>query len=304
MHQNPSLLENKESSTSNNLEKDIKKITIIAGNGNLVSNIIDLCQKKNIEVFLIPLISGKEWGPIPKKIYKYGSYEKFLKYHKCYDSITCGGLPRHNLMPKYIIKKSFSNFSKKISIRNFILSLQLILYLSTTKHKGDDSMLSRIISFLEKKGLRMHSINKLFPELTACEGNLGAVKMPRSFKEDIDFGIKVAKTIGNLDIGQSVIIQKMNVVGVEAIEGTDKLLLRCKDLMNKEQRKGILVKIKKPVQDSRMDLPAIGIKTIENAHNCGLAGIVLDVGNTLIIDKKEVIKKLNEYKMFAYGVKV
>ena len=118
---------------------------------------------------------------------------------------------------------------------------------------------------------------------------------------DIKRGFEVAKGIGGLDIGQSVIVQQGMVIGVEAIEGTDALIKRCKDLQRKG-KKGVLVKVKKPAQEERIDLPTVGIETVKNAFASGLRGIAIEAGATLVVDTPNVIKELDKNKMFMIGI--
>ena len=120
-------------------------------------------------------------------------------------------------------------------------------------------------------------------------------------KKDVSFGISVAKTIGDLDIGQAVVIQQGIVLGVEAAEGTKSLLCRCNRL-SKKGEKGVLVKIKKPHQDARVDLPAIGPQTVLQANEAGLGGIAVEAGSSLIIQREEVIRLADDFAIFVLGI--
>ena len=107
--------------------------------------------------------------------------------------------------------------------------------------------------------------------------------------------------MGKLDVGQSVIAQQGLVLGAEGIEGTDRLIKRCADYVRKGKAP-ILVKLRKPQQDMRIDLPTIGTRTVENAHKSGLKGIAVHAGNTLIVNEPEVIRLANEYGLFIKGI--
>jgi len=102
-------------------------------------------------------------------------------------------------------------------------------------------------------------------------------------------------------LGQSVVVQQGLVLGVEGIEGTDKLIIRCGDYKRKGVG-GVLVKLRKPQQDMRIDLPTFGVKTIENAHASGLRGVALHAGNGLIVDETDAIKLANKLGMFIIGI--
>ena len=96
-------------------------------------------------------------------------------------------------------------------------------------------------------------------------------------------------------------VQQGLVLGVEGIEGTDELIKRCGTYKRKGDG-GVLVKIRKPEQDMRVDLPTIGVTTIENAHQAGLKGLAVHAGNALVVNQKEVVRLANLYKMFLIGV--
>ena len=113
--------------------------------------------------------------------------------------------------------------------------------------------------------------------------------------------MEVASELGRLDIGQAVIVQQGLVLGVEGIEGTDELIRRCGDYRRKGDG-GVLVKLRKPQQDMRIDLPTIGARTVERAHESGLRGIAVHTGNGLIVDEAEVIRLADKYGLFVMGV--
>ena len=96
-------------------------------------------------------------------------------------------------------------------------------------------------------------------------------------------------------------MQQGLVLGLEGIEGTDKLIIRCKDY-KRQGKAPILVKLRKPEQDMRVDLPTIGVKTVENAYQSGFKGIAIHAGNTLIVNEKETINLANKYKMFIKAI--
>ena len=93
------------------------------------------------------------------------------------------------------------------------------------------------------------------------------------------------------------------MLGVEAVEGTDALIKRCKDL-KRDGLGGVLVKTKKPQQEQRADLPTIGVSTVENAADSGLRGIAVQAGKTLIVDRAAVVEKADELGLFVVGVKI
>jgi DUF1009 family protein len=120
-------------------------------------------------------------------------------------------------------------------------------------------------------------------------------------ESDIRHGLEVARVLGQADVGQAVVVQQGLVLGVEAIEGTDQLLARC-GLLRREGPGGVLVKIKKPQQDRRADLPTIGLTTLEGARSAGLRGIAVEAGGTLILDRKKLAEEADKAGLFVIGV--
>ena len=135
----------------------------------------------------------------------------------------------------------------------------------------------------------------------APSGTLGALSPDDEAQADIAVACRVARAVGALDIGQAVIVQQGMVLGVEAIEGTDALLKRCRDL-RREGPGGVLVKLKKPDQEARVDLPTIGPATVEGARAAGLKGIAIEAGGALVIDLPAVIAAADEAGLFIIGV--
>ena len=149
--------------------------------------------------------------------------------------------------------------------------------------------------------MHVKGIHELMPELLIPQGLLTKHKPSKSDMVDIQRGVEVAFALGKLDVGQSVVVQHGLVLGVEGIEGTDELIRRCKDYRRKGNG-GVLVKLRKPQQDMRIDLPTIGVKTIERAHESGLQGIVVHAGNGLIVNQEEAVALADKYGMFIMGV--
>ena len=120
---------------------------------------------------------------------------------------------------------------------------------------------------------------------------------------DIAKGMQVARQLGALDVGQAVVIENGYVLGVEAAEGTNALIARCANL-KRGAKGGVLVKARKPQQDERADLPAIGLETLDYAHAAGLSGIAIEAGGGIVLDREKVIERADALGMFITGVKV
>jgi len=143
--------------------------------------------------------------------------------------------------------------------------------------------------------------DQLLDRALVPEGPLGRVSPDELSPADIERGLRVARTLGALDIGQAVIVQQGLVLGVEAIEGTDELLRRCAAL-RREGSGGVLVKVEKPGQEPRADRPTIGLRTILLAAETGLRGVAVEANATIVLDRDDVIRAADEAGLFLVGI--
>ena len=169
------------------------------------------------------------------------------------------------------------------------------------KNLGDGGALKAVIQALEAEGFRIIGVEDIVEDLVAPLGLYGKCTPDAQAWADIRHGVEIARGIGALDIGQGAVVQRGRVLAVEAAEGTDTMLARCRTLAHQEPG-GVLVKVCKPGQERRADLPTIGTITLDNAAAAGLRGIALEAGNTLIIQKRAVIEKANRLGLFIVGI--
>jgi UDP-2,3-diacylglucosamine hydrolase len=181
--------------------------------------------------------------------------------------------------------------------------LQLLTRLGLGAGAGDDRLFKAIVGELEAEGFRVVGADEVVDELLVPAALLTRAEPDEVAARDIARGVEVAKRVGELDIGQAVVVQQGLVLGVEAVEGTDQLLARCASL-RRDGPGGVLVKLKKPKQERRADLPTIGPGTVRAAAAAGLAGIAVHAGNCLIIDRPGVIEAADRAGLFVIGVGV
>ncbi len=157
----------------------------------------------------------------------------------------------------------------------------------------DDSILLSLIAEFERDGMTFASALDFCPELLVKEGILTRRAPTSAEQKDIEFGWKLAKEMGRLDVGQSVAVKELATLAVEAIEGTD----RCIERAGQFCRAGgwSLVKVAKPQQDMRFDVPTIGITTIENLHKAGAKVLAIEAEKTILLDEPEVLALANRY---------
>ena len=166
---------------------------------------------------------------------------------------------------------------------------------------GDDGLLRAVIGLLEDEGFRVVGVHEILGDILAHEGTWGRHTPDAVAWRDIERGLRVATALGREDVGQAVVVQQGIVLGVEGIEGTDRLLARCGDLRRPGEG-GVLVKIRKPAQDQRADLPTVGTRTVAGAKAAGLRGIAVEAGSTLVMDYDALVAEADAAGLFLHGL--
>ena len=268
-----------------------RKLGIIAGGGTIPHLLIEHCQKNNISYCMLAITGNADTNLSDLnsdikwiRIGQAGTGFKFFKDEKVTDVVMIGTIHRPSLADLVPDLRTAAFFAK--------IGLKAL---------GDDGILRALIKEIESESFRVVGIHEIMPEILFKEGVLTKAKPDKQALADIKRGVEVALTLGKLDVGQSVVVQQGLVLGLEGIEGTDELIKRCGSYKRGGDG-GVLVKLRKPQQDMRTDLPTIGLKTIENAHLSGLKGLAVHTSNALIVDEEAVIKRANEYKMFLIGI--
>jgi DUF1009 family protein len=166
---------------------------------------------------------------------------------------------------------------------------------------GDNGLLAAIGHELEREGFRLVGASEILAGGAVGAGVLGQQHPDEQARSDIAHGVLVARALGVVDVGQSVVVQQGLVLGVEAIEGTDALLRRVGPL-RRDGLGGVLVKIAKPQQDRRIDLPTIGPATVALAVEAGLRGIAVEAGSTIILDQAATVAAADEAGLFLIAL--
>lgn len=268
-----------------------RKLGIIAGGGSIPALLVRHCQEQGRDFFVLAIEGNADKsffsGDIPHqwiRIGQAGTGFKRLAEEKVQDVVMIGTIRR----------PSFFDLMPDLRTTAFFAKIG-------TKALGDDGILRALVKEIESEGMAVKGVHEVMPDILVKSGVLGKHKPDKQALADIERGIEVAAELGKLDVGQAVVVQQGLVLGVEGIEGTDELIRRCQDYKRKGVG-GVLVKLRKPQQDMRIDLPTIGTRTIERAHETGLRGIAVHAGNGLIVDETEVIKLADKYGLFVIGV--
>jgi DUF1009 family protein len=172
--------------------------------------------------------------------------------------------------------------------------------------KGDDALLRFLMSEFEKDGFVIEGAHEVMGEIALPAGPLGRLTTA-GHEADVAKAIAVARSIGALDIGQAAVVCDGLVLAVEAQEGTDAMLARVAALPEAlrgapGRRRGVLAKVPKPIQEERIDLPTIGLATLDGIDRAGLAGIVGIAGKLLVIDREALVRAADERGLFVAGV--
>lgn len=171
---------------------------------------------------------------------------------------------------------------------------------------GDDAVLRMVIELIESNGYRVVGAHEIVPGLLAETGALTAARPGEEDWKDIVKARAAALALGELDVGQGAVSIGGRIVALEGVEGTDAMLARVADLRAEgrvsPRRKGVLVKVCKPRQEVRADLPSIGLPTVENAARAGLAGIAVEAGRALVLDRDAMIEAADRLGLFVAGI--
>lgn len=273
------------------MEESQKKLGIIAGGTKLPQLLIDHCLDTGRDFFVLAIE-----GNADKAVFTPNIPHKWIRIGQAgtgFKTFADEGI-EEVVMIGTIHRPTLAELVPDLRTAAFFAKIGM-------KALGDDGILRALIKEIEIENMRVVGIHEVMPELLAREGILTKRKPDKQAESDIRRGVEVALALGQLDVGQSVIVQQGLVLGVEGIEGTDELVSRCGSYQRKGAA-GILVKLRKPQQDVRIDLPAIGTRTIENLHKAGFRGLAVHAGNALMVDEEEVVRLADKYGMFIKGI--
>ncbi len=174
-------------------------------------------------------------------------------------------------------------------------------YFKVRKDKRDNAVLLAVADELHQEGIELVSCMKYCSEHLADEGPMNHVPVPRGVQADVEFGWRIAKASADLDIGQAIAVRERDIIAVEAIEGTDAMIRRAGRLC----RTGgwTLIKVARPKQDMRFDVPTVGPSTLRNLKDANCVCLVVEAGKTLIVDKPTTLELADRLKIAVIGMK-
>ncbi len=177
--------------------------------------------------------------------------------------------------------------------------LRALRLLAGLKSRNDNSLLSAVAGELKAENLNVVSALEFAPDLLSPSGIISRRRPAKGEKEDILFGWPLIKKIGAMDIGQCIVIKERVVVAVEAIEGTDETILRAGNLAGKNLT---IIKTFKPGQDRRIDLPALGLETVQTMIRARASCLAYEAGASLFFDMDAAVQLADKYKVAIVGI--
>jgi len=271
------------------------KLGLIAGGGALPVTLAERCTAAGRPLYVLRLrgFAGPEMSRFEGAdvgIAELGRAIDLLKRANC-EAVCFAGL---------VSRPEFS------SLRPDLRGMKALPRIIAAARHGDDALLRELLREFEKDGFRIEGAHEVDSGLTLGAGPLGAYG-PDGHEADIARALGAARAIGQLDIGQGAVAARGIVLAVEAQEGTDAMLARCAELPEalrgtEAARRGVLAKAPKPIQERRVDMPTIGVATIEGAAAARLAGVVGEAGAVLVVDRDAVIAAADRLGLFVFGV--
>ena len=270
---------------------DHPKLGILAGGGPFPGRVAAAAQAAGREVFIVALRGFAEpavIGSYPHQEIRMGAAGEILaalRQQGCTDLVLVGPVRRPSLL----------------DLRPDAEGARILARIGRAAFSGDDGLLASVVRVLGEEGFRVLGAHEVLTEAVGPRGVLGRVQPDAGAMADIARGAAVVRALGAVDVGQGCVVQQGIVLAVEAIEGTDAMLARAAGLARPGPG-GVLIKLVKPGQDRRADLPTIGPATLRAAQAAGLRGVAFEAGGTLLTDRAGCIAAADATGLFLVGI--
>ncbi|HEY7096910.1 MAG TPA: UDP-2,3-diacylglucosamine diphosphatase LpxI [Terriglobales bacterium] len=268
-----------------------KKLGLIAGNGKFPLLVLDAARAQGIEV-VAAAIKEEAFPEIESRGATAVHWLSLGELSKLIEIFHREGVTRAVMAGQVKHKQIFSSIRPDWRLAKLLLSL---------RNRNTDALLGAVAKVLSDEGITLENSTSLLEPLLAKAGVLTARAPSEQELTNIDYGRNVARRLAEFDIGQTVVVAESACVAVEAMEGTDATIARAGGIMaslgsdqSTLSRELTVVKIAKPNQDMRFDVPVIGVKTIEVMRDAGATCLALDAGKCLLIDGEPIITAANE----------
>ena len=225
-------------------------------------------------------------------ICRFGKKVRYFRKHKVTRATMVGKLFKTQLFEKFGWLKNLPDI--------LFLRYYYPHFITRKKNRADDTLLSTATTIFSDHGITMLPATELVPGLLIKQGTLTNRTLSNYQMSDVQFGWQMAKEMGRLDVGQTVVVKGRAVIAVEAIEGTDECIRRAGQLCSSGGF--TVVKVAKPDQDMRFDVPTIGVGTLKTIHEAGGSVLAVEADKTILLDREEVQKYADRYKIAVVAV--
>ncbi len=270
---------------------DRPTLGILAGGGRLPGQVAAAARAAGRGVFMIGLEGFADpavlapWPHEVVRILAAGRIIAALREHGCRDLVLVGPVRRPSLL----------------DLRPDAEGARILARIGRAAFAGDDGLLAAVVRVFAEEGFRVLGAHEILDEALGPMGLLSRVGPDAVSMADIRRGVVVARTLGAIDVGQGCVVQQGMVLAVEAAEGTDAMLARCSSLA-RPGRGGVLVKLVKPGQDRRADLPTVGPETLRGAADAGLRGVAFEAGGTILAERDAAVAAADAAGLFLLGL--
>ncbi len=264
---------------------------ILAGGGPLPGRVAAAAAAAGRSVFLVGLEGFAEadvlapWPHASARLGAAGRILTLLRAHHCRDLVLVGPVRRPSLL----------------DLRPDAEGTRLLARVGRAAFAGDDGLLAAVVRVLGEEGFRVLGAHEILTEAVGPKGLLSQAAPDAAASADLARAVAVARALGQVDVGQGCVVQQGIVLAVEAAEGTDAMLARAGQL-RRPGPGGVLVKLVKPGQERRADLPTIGPSTIRAAAAAGLRGVAFEAGGTLLAGREATIAAADAAGLFLLGI--
>ncbi len=260
----------------------MQKIGVIAGAGEFPLILISKCLERGVEPIVVAiqeeadpsvneLVEGVFWSPVGKV----GKILEFLRNSGASEAIVAGKVNKMRI---------FRDIKPDLTAMKILWSL---------RDRKDDTIMGRVATLLAEQGITLVPQTRYMDDYLPEAAVFTKRKPSDEDLADISFGFQMAKEMGSLDIGQTVVVKRGAVLAVEAIEGTDSCILRGGSLGNGD---AVAVKVSKPNQDMRFDVPAVGLQTLKSCLDGGVRVLAFESKKTFFFQREETIALANKHK--------
>lgn len=265
------------------------KYGLIAGNGRFPFLVLDGARDRGVEMVVAAI--KEETSPDIERaarsvewvgVGQLGRLIRFFKREQVTHAIMAGQVKHHQIFRL-----------------NALPDLRMVRLLARLTTRNTDSLIGAVADELAREGITLVDSTSFLEPLLAVEGVMTRRAPNRQEQSDIEFGLEMAREVARLDLGQTIAVKDRAVVAIEAMEGTDSVITRAGEITS--GRPFVVIKVAKPNQDMRFDVPVIGVPTIETMSRAGATAIHVTAGKTLLFDRSELVALADKQAITIVG---